>query len=180
MFAGLSLSLVVVQLQRGGGLDDWKHTVLNRKALLLVVLIAVIRIYGAVIETPLPGGVLLVEALRAELALLGIPVLLVVALIPLITGLAMGLSVGCVGASFPIVMTLMGPDPSLGVLLSFTVLAYGIGFMGQLLSPVHVCLLVSNQYFRTPVLQAILKLVPPVAVVSAGIVLISRGVLNLV
>jgi hypothetical protein len=180
MLIGLSLALLVVQLQRKGSASDWIRTVLNRKTLLLVVLIGVIRIYGAVIETPLPGGTLMVEALRVELAQIGIPVLAVVMLIPFITGLAMGLAIGCVGASFPILLSLMGPDPGLGMLLSYTVLAYGFGFMGQLLSPVHVCLLVSSQYFKTSLLRVLIGLIPPVSVVMVGILIVSQAVLRIV
>jgi hypothetical protein len=48
------------------------------------------------------------------------------------------------------------------------VLAYGAGFMGQMLSPVHVCLVVTNQYFKTSLLRSLVGLILPVLFVLAG------------
>jgi len=53
------------------------------------------------------------------------------------------------------------------------VLAYAAGFMGQMLSPVHVCLVVSNQYFKTSLLRSLGGLLLPVAVVLGGTYLFS-------
>jgi hypothetical protein len=89
-------------------------------------------------------------------------------LIPLIAGLAVGINVGTIGASFPVVMTLLGTSPPLILLLPTTVLAYAAGFMGQMLSPVHVCLVVSNQYFKTSLLRSLGRLILPVIFVLAG------------
>jgi hypothetical protein len=114
---------------------------------------------------------------REELSLAGIPLTAVMMLVPFISGLAMGLSVGAVGASFPIVLSLLGPSPATGALLSAAVLAYGCGYVGQLLSPVHVCLVVSNAYFKTRLAKSLPALLAPTAVVLAGIVLVSRVIL---
>ena len=98
-------------------------------------------------------------------------------LMPFISGLSMGLSVGAVGASFPIVLSLLGPEPGTAVLLAAAVLAYGCGYVGQMLSPVHVCLVVSNAYFKTRMAKSLTALLAPTAVVLAGIVLVSRVIL---
>ncbi len=179
MLIGLSVSLFVLQAQRKSSFPEWRNTILSNKALKLALLIAVIRIYGAVIEAPLPTGILMAEELLLELRHLGIPLLAVMMLIPFITGMAMGLSVGCVGASFPILLNFLGQDPSPGALLSFAVLAYGFGFMGQMLSPVHVCLVVSGQYLKTSLMQALVRLIGPAAVVMAGIFLMSQVIARL-
>jgi hypothetical protein len=83
----------------------------------------------------------------------------------------MGSTVGLVGASFPLALSLLGPEPALGRLLATTVLAYGFGFMGELLSPVHVCLVVSAEYFRTRLLHGLTSLIPPALLVLAGVTL---------
>jgi hypothetical protein len=98
-----------------------------------------------------------------------LPVIII--LLPLISGLAMGLSAGFVGASFPIVMSLIGEHPSLRTVLSTTVLAYGFGYMGMLLSPVHVCLIVTSAHFRTSVLRNVAGLLAPAAVMLAATLL---------
>ena len=76
----------------------------------------------------------------------------------------MGINVGTIGASFPVVMTLLGASPPLALLLPTTVLAYAAGFMGQMLSPVHV----TNQYFKTPLLRSLAGLILPVLFVLLG------------
>jgi len=134
----------------------------------------VIRIYGAIIESRLPGGSLLVEQMRGELAHFGIPQSLFVVLIPFVTGLALGLNVGTIGASFPVVLSLLGPGPSLGALLPVMVLAYAWGYAGQLLSPVHICLVVTGEYFKTPLLRNLSRLVAPIALLLAGAWAFSR------
>jgi hypothetical protein len=165
---GLFLALIVLQLQRRAGWSGWREVLLSRRTLYMTILVAVIRIYGAMIEARLPGGILLVEQMRAELAAIGLPEGLFILLIPLIAGLAVGINVGTIGASFPVVMTLLGASPPLTLLLPTTVLAYAAGFMGQMLSPVHVCLVVSNQYFKTSLLRSLGGLILPVLFVLGG------------
>ena len=168
IMAGLFLALLVLQIQRRPGWSSWKEVLLSRRTLYMTVLVAVIRIYGAMIEARLPGGMLLVEQMRGELAAVGLPEGLFILLIPLIAGLAVGINVGTIGASLPVVMSLLGPSPPLIALLPTTVLAYAAGFMGQMLSPVHVCLVVSNQYFKTPLLRSLGGLILPVLLVLLG------------
>jgi hypothetical protein len=92
-------------------------------------------------------------------------------LIPFVSALATGLAVGYIGASFPIVLSLLGAEPSYGSLLAAMVLAQGFGMTGLMLSPVHVCLLVSNEYFETGLTPTLTKLIKPSVLVLIGTVL---------
>jgi hypothetical protein len=83
----------------------------------------------------------------------------------------MGSTVGYVGASFPLALSLLGPSPSFGRLAATTVLAFGFGFMGELLSPVHICLVVTAEYFHVRLLRSLSSLIAPVLVVLAGVIL---------
>ncbi len=140
----------------------------------MVVLVALIRVYGAFIEGRLPGGTLLMEALRGELSAAGISTYLLIMLIPLVCGISTGIAIGTVGAAFPIVISLIGPNPDFALLVSTTVLAYTFGHAGQLLSPVHVCILVSNEYFKVGLGKSLLGIVKPAIVVLAAGFLLSR------
>jgi len=170
MLAGLVLAMALVQRQRPLSGETWRLILLSRKAFALVVLVAVIRIYGAFIDSPLPGGAVLAEQMRAEMHAWGIPVLAIIMLIPFVTGLTTGVCVGMVGASFPIVVHLVGADASTGALMAATVLAYGFGYMGMMLSPIHVCLIVTNEHFRTRLIASLRDLLLPAVVVLAGVV----------
>jgi integral membrane protein (TIGR00529 family) len=179
MAAGLCLALVVLQVQRKLPLRAWLKAVLSWQALQIVLLVVVVRIYGAVIEAHLPSGPLPVEVLRQELARSGIPEILLVAFLPFVCGFTMGSTVGMVGASFPLALSLLGPQPELGRLLATAVLAYGFGYMGELLSPVHVCLVLGAQYFRTRLLRSLLSLVPGVLLVLAVVTLWHLAIISL-
>ena len=168
MLVGLCGSMVVLQVQRPLGRAQWKRVLLSRQALNMVILVTMVRVYGAFIEAPLPGGTALVAQMHAEMARWGIPVMAITMLLPLIAGLATGLSIGFVGASFPIVMSLVGDSPDAALRMATAVLAYGFGYVGQLLSPVHVCLVVTSEYFKTPVLANAASLLKPVLVILAG------------
>ena len=171
MLVGLCAAMLVLQLQRPVGRGRWRRVLLSPQAGKMVALVAMVLVYGAFIEAELPDGRPLVAHMHAEMEQWGIPVLAIVMLLPLVSGLATGLSVGFVGASFPIVMSLIGTDPDTNVRMATTVLAYGFGYVGQLLSPVHVCLIVTSEYFKTEVLGNALSLLKPVAVVLAGALL---------
>jgi len=165
---GLFLSLIVLQIQRRIDWRSWVEVLSSQRNLYMVFLVAVIRIYGAMIEARLPDGKLLFDHMRVDLALIGVPESLFILLIPFVSGLAIGINVGTIGASFPVVMTMIGSKPSLSLLLPTTVLAYVAEFIGQLLSPVHVCLVVSNQYFKTSLLRSLRGLLVPVVIVLGG------------
>ena len=84
-----------------------------------------------------------------ELLTFRVPIVLVAAILPLIAGLVTGLAIGFVGTSFPIVLALVAGADTHVPLHAYIALAYGFGHLGQMLSPIHVCHIVSNQYFKT-------------------------------
>jgi len=93
----------------------------------------------------------------------GIPVLPILFLLPFITGLLTGITVGFVGATFPLIISLYDTI-SLGT-LSF---AFASGFLGVLLSPVHVCLLLTREYFKADLWGIYKIMLPPCLIVFLG------------
>jgi integral membrane protein (TIGR00529 family) len=73
----------------------------------------------------------------------GIPILPVLFVLPFISGLLTGLTIGFVGSTFPIILGLENAQ-SLGA-ISF---AFASGYVGVLLSPVHLCLVLTREYFK--------------------------------
>ncbi len=73
----------------------------------------------------------------------GIPVLPVLFIIPFISGLLTGLTVGFVGSTFPIILGLENTQNIASI--SF---AFASGYTGVLLSPVHLCLVLTREYFK--------------------------------
>ena len=93
----------------------------------------------------------------------GIPVSPILFLIPFITGLLTGITVGFVGATFPLIISIAG-NSSPGV-VSF---AFAAGFLGVLLSPVHICLILTREYFRADLWGIYKKMIPACIVVFCG------------
>ncbi len=85
-----------------------------------------------------------IDALPAYFRQSGLPVGFILFALPFIVGLVTGLTVGFVGATFPIIMALLGGNPDLGSLT----FAFASGFAGVMLSPTHLCLLLTVQYFK--------------------------------
>ena len=100
-----------------------------------------------------------------DLAQSGVPVKWVVALLPLVAGLITGVAAGFAGLAFPLIMGLMSADATLTSLATLA-LAFGFGYVGMLLSPVHLCLILTRDYFEAA-LPYIYRHILPCVVVTA-------------
>ena len=75
----------------------------------------------------------------------GIPFWLIAVLIPLLIGLMTGMTIAPMGIGFPILIPLFQDDPNF---LNYMMLAFASGISGDLLSPFHLCLVLTKDYFR--------------------------------
>ena len=96
----------------------------------------------------------------------GVPLEAALIALPLLAGVLTGITVGFVGATFPLLVSLPGGDT-----LASVALAFAAGFTGVLLSPVHVCLILTKEYFHAGMAALYRRLAPPaVALTAAGVV----------
>ncbi|ABW66889.1 DUF401 family protein [Desulfosudis oleivorans] len=98
-----------------------------------------------------------VDAVSMELVGLGIPLALICAVLPFIVGLLTGITIAFVGSAFPILISLITSQDQAHLMIPYFMLALSCGFAGVLLSPLHLCLLLSNSYFKTS-LQPVYRL----------------------
>lgn len=171
MTIGILAAMAGQQLLRPLPVAKWLNIISSLKAFFMVGIIATITIYSAVIRAQLPNGEYIIAQLRTEMAGAGIPPLLLIVLLPFIASLTSGIAVGYVGASLPIVMQLAGGNASTAQILATAVLAYGSGYVAPLLSPIHVCLVVTNEHFGTGLLESIRRMLLPSLILFAGICL---------
>lgn len=82
---------------------------------------------------------------------------------PFIMGLLTGLTIAFVGPTFPIIFSAFIPSGYAG--LPFMFLAYISGFAGVMLSPTHLCLILTNQYFGSSLKDVYRYLIPMVTLV---------------
>lgn len=165
---GAAAGILFQQVRSPLPASTWREILLAPAAWKLAALVAAVRVYGAFIEARLPGGLLVAEAMRQEFAAWGMPVVPVIMLLSFLAGLSCGLAIGFVGASFPVVLHLVGADPSPAALAATTMLAFACGHAGMLLSPVHVCLVVTNQHFGTGTPRTLAELLLPCGLVMAA------------
>ena len=131
----------VIRVNRLSWSDVWGG-LRDKKYLKFIFLVAAIMVFKGVLDnTPLVTGV------KSELLAYRIPPLLIIVILPFISGLVTGIALGFVGASFPVILPLIAGLSPLSY-LAHAALAYSFGYMGMMLSPVHLCLLVSRDYFQ--------------------------------
>jgi hypothetical protein len=95
-----------------------------------------------------------------ELVASGIPVAVTVAALPFLAGLVTGIGVGYTATSYPLVVGLMNVEGSGLTPMSTLVLASGFGYAGMMFSPVHLCLIMTRDYFSSST-AAVYRLVAP-------------------
>lgn len=136
----------------------------DRKYLDFVFLVLAIMIFKGVLNDSS-----IIINIKNELIDYKIPLLLIITVLPLISGVVTGIAVGFVGASFPVIIPMLDGLQPLSY-LAYVALAYSCGYMGMMLSPVHLCLLVSKDYFKAglaPCFLSLLKLVTVVLFLTA-------------
>ena len=120
--------------------------ILKNKALLTMIYM-IMAIYGfkAILEDS--HAIIDVSAFLADQQ---IPLLLVIIVLPALVGLISGISVAFVGTTFPIVISLLATLSIEGTaMLPYLMLAFASGFMGVMLSPLHICLILTREFFQT-------------------------------
>jgi hypothetical protein len=110
-----------------------------------------------------------VEAIRNELITFHIPSLLVVLIMPFLAGMITGVAIGFVGTTFPLIIPLFPQDNSLGYVI-YAAMAYTFGHMGQMLSPIHICFLVTKDYFKANLWKSYRYILPPVLTILSAII----------
>jgi integral membrane protein (TIGR00529 family) len=162
MLLGLLAGLAIIVVDRHSGRSTGRmfSTLFAKKSLSVQCSLAGVLVFNGLLKD---SGLLPVAS--RELAASGIPAVCVVVGLPLLAGIVTGISFGFVGASLPLVVLLMQAEGSGLTPLSTLALAYGFGYMGVLLSPVHLCLLVTREYFGASLLKIYVRVLPCVAVV---------------
>jgi integral membrane protein (TIGR00529 family) len=145
-----------------------------------------LRTWGSILQQGLPPrtallviGIMLFKrtvevtgaasTIPAAFASLGLPPQIVIFVVPLAVGLSTGMISAAIGISFPLLYPIIVGN---SVHLNYAVFAFTGGFVGMLLSPLHLCLALTRDYFQAQWGPLYRMLVPSVAVVTAIAVLL--------
>jgi uncharacterized protein len=164
----ISLVLAILQVWYTNGIP-WttrRRILINPKLGSMIYMVCSILIFKGILEDSRA-----VVDISNELLKWGIPLLIVVVILPMAVGLVSGITIAFVGTTFPILISLVHASPGGPALLPYLVLGLVSGFVGVLFSPLHVCLLLSNEYFETS-LDRVYRflLVPCLVLLAAGLV----------
>ncbi|MDJ0720845.1 MAG: DUF401 family protein [Desulfobacterales bacterium] len=139
--------------------------ILTQPALVkLIYMVAGILIFKGILEDSGAVGRLSREMLDWR-----IPLVPIAMLMPFIVGLVGGITIAFVGATFPILVSLVHSLGQSDLMLPYMMLGLVCGFAGVLVSPLHLCLLLSNEYFEAN-LAAVYRFlwIPVLALVAGG------------
>lgn len=89
----------------------------------------------------------------------GVPLMPTLILLPFMAGILTGITIGYVGATFPLIASLQGGDTASALALAFVA-----GFIGVMLSPVHVCLILTREYFSADMAGIYRRMLLPSAI----------------
>ncbi len=168
MFLGLVASLTMVRLwwhnPDAGGPVLFEH-IFSAKTLSVVMTLGGVMIFEAMLEASA-----LLPAAGRELGGSAIPVEVIIGFLPFLAGLVTGIAVGFGGPAFPLVVGLADGDPAISQGAAL-VLAFAMGYAGMMLSPVHLCYVLTRRYFVTGVLETYRYLLPCIlSVILWGII----------
>ncbi len=143
IFIALPLGLLTTCLQNRVDIKRFVSIAFNRILARITFLVCGVMAFREILE-----GSGAVELVAKELEAYGIPLLSVVMILPLFTGLITGIAIGFVGTSFPLLIALLAQAGAATDILPYIVLAYAFGYIGMMLSPVHLCLVLTKDYFK--------------------------------
>ena len=110
-----------------------------------------------------------IQAVSTELSAIGFPTLLIVAALPFIVGILTGLTIAFVGITFPILLPFFISE---GHPSTYLMLSYAGGYCGVILSPMHLCLIMTKDFFNAE-LNGVYRLLwlPACVVFCVGLVI---------
>ncbi len=139
LLAVVVVTIVIIALIQRTGLRKLGGLAGRALSLSTISLVLGVMAFKEVMEV---GGV--VRVFPGILGALNVPEAAVLFLVPMLVGLLTGIAQAFVGVAFPVILpfALASASP-----VSAVAIAYAGGFLGVLLSPVHLCLILTHHYF---------------------------------
>ena len=135
-----------------------KEIIRNDIDLSVVILIAGIMIFQRMLQVS--GGI---EVIPEVFAKLGVHPFIILFSIPFFIAIITGISSAAIGIGLPILLPIIVQGE---VNLYYAMLTYAGAFMGVMLSPVHLCLVVTRNYFKSDLNQIYKMLILPLTIIT--------------
>jgi len=163
-----ALSVAIVMVWRTNAMTHTqvKEALFNPQLLNMIYMVFAILIFNGMLEESHAVGII-----NSELRILPVPLAFLVIVLPFLVGGLVAITMAFVGSTFPILIALVNAFGQSGHLLDYLMLAYVSGYAGVMLSPLHLCLILSNEYFNAD-LPAVYRYILPraLALLAFGII----------
>lgn len=133
-----------------------RDILIRRELLLMVYMVISIMVFQEILRESQAA-----RAVSAELIRWKIPLFSIAIILPMLVGMVCGITIAFVGTSFPILVSLIVSTGQGEFMLAYMMLAIVSGFVGVLFSPLHLCLMLSNQFFETTLARVYRYLLVP-------------------
>ena len=152
---GVIFSIIIIFYLTRGSKNDYFEILKKSVSLNLALVIFGIMIFREIFEVSQANIVMKDMILGAN-----IPTISMVILIPLILGVLTGYNLGAVALSYPIIIPLFPSDISFIALVGFTSLIFISSLVGYLISPIHLCNVLSSDYLKTDITRMYKMYIP--------------------
>jgi integral membrane protein (TIGR00529 family) len=143
---GLILALCIaigwVWYENGTSKNRIWSTLLNPRLLKMMYMIAAILIFKGILANSNAA-----DAVGQELVQMRAPLVLIAVALPFLVGMVGGITIAFVGSALPILIPLIHSFGEAAFLPAYIMLILACGFTGVMLSPLHLCFLLSNEHF---------------------------------
>ncbi|MHB8093865.1 MAG: DUF401 family protein [Candidatus Aminicenantales bacterium] len=157
MLLSLGIACLLTQLTAAMSLRERVTIIAESVSLKIVFLTASLMVFKRILET---SGAL--DAVVRVVSPHGISAYILLFAAPFTIGLLTGVNQAFVAIAFPLLVPIIGSGHPDMILLGF---AYVSGFVGILLSPAHLCLALTADYFKAPLKDVYRILIWPVSAV---------------
>jgi integral membrane protein (TIGR00529 family) len=167
MLAGLLVSLIIIWRDRKNHSRKMFSDLTSLKTANVFITLAGVMIFESLLDS---SG--LIPLAGRELSVGRVPIALIIAFLPFLAGLVTGIAIGFAGAAFPIVVGFISAGDISMQPMAALVLAFSMGYAGMMLSPVHLCFLLTVDYFSASFIKVYKFILPCVlSVMTFGVIL---------
>lgn len=155
VIAALFVAVLSVMIQNHLGLKFVWRVIGKKNLWAMLLVIAAIFIFKDIMQA---AGV--VDAMAATSGD-GIALFAATAFLPFLVGMVAGINVAFVGATFPLLLALLSTLGMSDQIIPYLVLASFFGFTGVMISPLHICFVLTCQFFGAETARTWRRLVLP-------------------
>jgi integral membrane protein (TIGR00529 family) len=155
VIAALLAAVAAIMVQNGLGLDFLGKVTMKKSLWAMLAVVAAIFVFKDIMQA---AGI--VEEM-ATAAGSGVALFAATVFLPFLVGMVAGINVAFVGATFPLLLGILHNLGMQEFLIPYLVAASCAGFTGVMISPIHICFVLTCNYFDSDLARVWRKLLAP-------------------